>query len=165
MVDYILQHLKDIGFTIASLNVEENNLPAIKTYLNCGFTPHIVDPRHHAVWTNQFSKLCISPPQYNSLLRPITNRPYPIETSPYRERKAQAAAQNGDIYVHGHWEKYNMYLVEPSEYRKLDDLINKEGKARELYASIRQKGAGRIFIDQPRQPAAAFLESDLAQAC
>lgn len=70
------------------------------------------------------------------------------------------AMLNGDTYIHGNWEKYNMYLVQSSESDKLEYLMEPYPKAQTQFARIRHQGNGRIFIDHPLNPTAALLESN-----
>lgn len=158
MVNYVLNNLKELGFTVASLDVEENNLAAIKCYINCGFTPHIVNTDHIEAWNNQYMKLSLSIPDYDKSLRPLSNNPYPTQISPYTQRHVMQAERNGDTYIKGNWEKYNMYAVDSSEFDKLEYLFTSYPKAQIEFDHIRQKGNGHIFIDQPLNPTAVLLE-------
>jgi len=50
MVNYILHDLKKNGFQTLLLDVKEDNLSAIKTYINCGFRPRIAMSQHVEAW-------------------------------------------------------------------------------------------------------------------
>lgn len=159
MVNYVLQDIRKRGFSIATLNVEENNFSAIKTYINCGFTPQIEIPEHIEIWKEQFNKLGLIEPEYDKSLRPRNETPHPPRLWPYELCCAGAAELNGDIYVHGIWERHNMYLVDASEYCKVEPLFNTSEEALMHLDKVKRDGIGHIFINKPLNPSAAILET------
>ncbi|HEY5584156.1 MAG TPA: GNAT family N-acetyltransferase [Ruminiclostridium sp.] len=165
MANYVLQDIAKRGFTIATLNVEENNLPAIKTYINCGFTPQIPITEHIEIWNEQYNKLSLTIPEYDSLLRPLNDSPHPPQPWPYQLRCANEAISKGNIYVFGKWEKHNMYLVDSTEYYKLKCFFMLNNELMSHYDFVCKNNIGQIFVDKPYNPSVALLENSDGLFC
>ncbi|AZN39312.1 GNAT family N-acetyltransferase [Paenibacillus albus] len=59
------------------LNVDSDNLPAIKSYLNAGFLPRLTAPGEAQKWSEIFQQLNVEPATYNTELRPPMDNPHP----------------------------------------------------------------------------------------
>jgi len=69
--------MKDRGNKFALLDVEGNNLPAIKSYLNAGFLPRLTSNEQAEVWSDIFTKLQIEPPEYARDILVKMDNPHP----------------------------------------------------------------------------------------
>jgi len=133
------------------------NYPAVKTYLNCGFIPYIVEEWHKDAWKKVFAHLNI--PEVEPILRDLS-KPYvqtPHPPRPYQLRQAHEAREAGVPYVFGLWEEHNMYKVDSAIYIKLKPLINKTENPDEIIRIIHEEQVENIFIDYPRNPKAMLL--------
>jgi ribosomal protein S18 acetylase RimI-like enzyme len=156
IVNYALHDIAKRGFTIAAVDVEVYNYPAIKTYIECGFTPQIAEVEDIWLWEEQYKVLSLPIPEYDHSLRPHRDLPHPPRPWPYQLKEAQKAAVNGDIYLFGIWDNYNMYLVDRAEYDKFRTLLINDGA--EHFDFMYQNNVGQIFVDSPLNPSVLLLE-------
>jgi len=155
MVNHVLCDLRRRGFSVAALDVLEDNFPALKTYIRCGFTPQLESPEQLEHWLAQYKRLGMPPPSFDHSVRPRKDTPHPARPWPYQLKMAAQAAENGEIYLFGIWYRHNLYEVDRSEYPKLSFLFGEAYRA--AWDSAQEGGQARLFIDRPRSPRAAFL--------
>lgn len=160
MVNFILHDFKRKGFHTALLNVEENNLPAIKTYTNCGFKPCIISPEHIDAWSEQFQKLKLAVPEYNKGCRLCLDVPHPAPPYPYALRMASEAEENSDVWVHGSWERHNMFKLDTSEFYRVKPWFAGIDGCDILIEDMQKNGGGSIFVDRTLNPSAALIAAD-----
>ncbi len=77
MVRHLCQVIKNRGQKVALLDVDSQNLSAIKSYLNAGLLPRLTEQNHMEVWKNIFTQLKIEPVPYSSEIRPPMDNPHP----------------------------------------------------------------------------------------
>jgi ribosomal protein S18 acetylase RimI-like enzyme len=77
MVHYLCNVIKDRGETFSQLGVDNENLPAIKSYLNAGFIPRLSSKEQLDLWNEVFVKLNISAPKFSLEVRPPMDNPHP----------------------------------------------------------------------------------------
>lgn len=160
MVNRILQDMVGRGMRTASISTQENNFSAVKTYLNCGFLSYIHKPEHIDVWDAQFRALGIPRPDYDRTLRVVPEVPHPAPPHPYALRMEKEAAAKGDAWVHGAWERHNMFRLDPQYFDAVAHLYGAIDGADIRLASIRAKGGGRVFTDRTLNPQASYMEGD-----
>lgn len=163
MVNHSLQKLKNRGYPVAHLGVRGTdtgeNYPAVKTYLNCGFTPYIAEAEHVVAWERVYRHLGLPAPDlhYEEPAYPDIEMPHPLRPWPYQVRCAAEARRCGDVYVFGVWHMHNMYLVDVERYIDLKYLLMQSERAGELIGSIVAGHVKHIYIDRPRNPQALLL--------
>jgi ribosomal protein S18 acetylase RimI-like enzyme len=77
MLFSILETMKDRGEKFVLLDVESENLPAIKSYLNTGFLPRLTSNDESKIWNDIFIKLKINPPEYSHEIIVRMDNPHP----------------------------------------------------------------------------------------
>ena len=77
MIYNICQTIKDRGQRFALLNVDHENLAAIKSYLNAGFLPRLTDRKQAKAWKRIFKKLKLKPVAYPVEILPRPEVPHP----------------------------------------------------------------------------------------
>ena len=160
LTNYCLHDIKKRGLKTAIITTEKENLPALKTYLKCGFVPlprSEEDIRH---WEEIYDLLNISSPLYVKTIRPETDTPHPPRPWPYQLAREQAANANGDLFVHGLWNRFNMYEVDPAEYGKLQNLVSDDKVALEWFQERKRGENGAVYVDSDINPQAVLLTHD-----
>jgi RimJ/RimL family protein N-acetyltransferase len=77
MVLHLCQVIKKRGQHHVLLDVDSNNLPALKSYINAGFLPHLTTIEEKDIWSRIFMQLDIEPLTYSLTIRPAKNNPHP----------------------------------------------------------------------------------------
>ena len=77
MVLHLCQVIKKRGQHLVMLDVDSNNLPAIKSYINAGFLPHLTTVEEKDIWNHIFMQLNIESLTYSLTIRPPMNNPHP----------------------------------------------------------------------------------------
>ena len=162
---HCLQEMKKLGYSAAHVDIGwtedgKDNIPATKTYINCGFEPYIVDQRQEKVWRTLYERLSIPCPtfHYAEKGKPgigdlLKLRP-PLRPSPYQVRCAAEALAAGDTYIFGKWDRHNLYLVNPDRYIQLKPLLKQSDAYEDIVKWIMKKRVKAIYIDRPRNPQA-----------
>ena len=80
MVFSICETIKSRGQKSALLDVDNENLPAIKSYLNAGFLPRLTSHEQAVIWDSIFTKLEMKPKEYSHEIIERMDNPHPIKT-------------------------------------------------------------------------------------
>lgn len=166
MVNHSLQELKKRGYSMAHLGIRGTdtgeNYPAVKAYLNCGFTPYIVEEAHVAAWETVCRHLSLPMPilRYEEAAYPKTDMPHPPRPWPYQIRCAAEAQKNDDTYIFGLWHMHNMYCVDADRYILLKPLLMQSDQSEDLISCILAGHVKHIFIDRPWNPESLFFIRD-----
>jgi mycothiol synthase len=83
MTLHILHDFVQHGLSLAILETNEPNLPALKTYLKLGFQPRLLEVEHEARWQQIFAALNKKPVDYPRSIRPPVDAPHPPHPYPY----------------------------------------------------------------------------------
>ncbi len=156
MTNYCLHDIKRRGFQKAIITTEKNNHPALKTYMKCGFVPHITSEEDIQHWADVYSDFGISTPIYDKTIHPDEDIPHPSRPWPYQLARERAAIENGDLFLHGRWNRFNMYHVDKAEWNKLKQspLMCDCSKWLDENANIED---GNIYVDSDINPRAALM--------
>ncbi len=96
MVLHILHEFVRCGLTSAVLETEDDNLPALKTYLKLGFLPRLVHERQVARWQQIFTACRLAPLPLPTICRPPQNAPHPSPPFPYALQQAMRSPFTGN---------------------------------------------------------------------
>lgn len=151
LVNYGLREMKKRGLKWTFIGVESDNYPAIKTYLNCGFTPMPKKDEDIEHWVDVFRAMRLPIPDYDKTIKP-KDEPHPPRPWPYQLAREKAARANGDLFIHGEWNRFNMYVADKTEVDKLRTLTVTDKNARGLLSKVIADDKGRIYADSDINP-------------
>jgi GNAT superfamily N-acetyltransferase len=157
LTNYCLRDMKRRGLTTAMINTEKDNFPALGTYLKCGFVPSPRSEEDVAHWAEIRKRLPMPALACGQTIRPDLDIPHPPRPWPYQLAREKAARANGDLFVHGLWNRFNMYEADKTEYAKLQKLVSDDPVARRWLDRLRDDADGRIYIDCDVNPQAALF--------
>lgn len=76
MVRYLSEIIENRGQETVLLDVDCDNYPAIKGYLNAGFKPVLTDKNQVVIWENIFAKLSMIPVDFSTEIRRKKDNPH-----------------------------------------------------------------------------------------
>ena len=158
MVYHALHEHKKRGRTFAELSVLEGNYPAIKTYINCGFTPTFDEPTEREYWQKQFFDLNL--PRFEGEMRlvPQTTNALPPIPWPYQLGYFSEAERSGLPYTYGLWFWHHLFFVVSTHHVNLKHIIRQSAHAAPMISAIAAKTVLNVFTDRPVDPGAVLME-------
>jgi len=154
---YGLREMKKRGLRTTFLCVGSDNYPAIKTCLKGGFVPLPRSAEDASYWNKIFDYFKLPVPGFDKTIRPKDD-PHPPRPWPYQLSREKAAVANGDLFVHGQWNRFNMYEVDRNEYNKVEKLIlTTDDEVHNRLNEMKTYDNGKIFIDSDVNPQAVLF--------
>lgn len=157
LTNHCLRDMKRRGLTTAMIHTEKDNYPALRTYLKCGFVPLPRCEEDVAHWAEISERLQMPALARARTIRPDGHIPHPPRPWPYQLAREKAASGNGDLFVHGIWNRFNMYEVDQAEYVKLQKLISGDEVALKWLNERKEDKNGKVYIDSDINPQAVLL--------
>lgn len=157
LTNYCLYDMKRCGYKAAVIHTDKDNHPALKTYLKCGFVPLPRSEEDIQHWAEACDAMQISLPDYDKTIRTEKHTEHPPRPWPYQLAREKAASANGDLFIHGSWNQFNMYEIDKVEYVKLKTLISDDEAAQGWLHTLQSDENGKVFVDSDVNPRAALF--------
>jgi GNAT superfamily N-acetyltransferase len=164
LVNYGLREMQKRGMKWTFIGVGIDNYPAIKTYLNCGFIPMPKKAEEIGHWADVFRAMNLPIPDYDKTIKP-KDEPHPPRPWPYQLAREKAARVNGDLFIHGEWNRFNMYVTDKTEVDKLRTLTSLGENAQRWLREVIADEKGRIYADCDVNPRALLFVRGDGECC